>query len=86
MGRGRTKNAGAAERAGSYKVVGALYEAAHRRIGRSKSSDGYYWVPAHKGEQCLTERRRHNSYSLAYTLHENDKACDNAQEATMLKE
>ena len=55
-------------------------------VGARDCLDDRYWVPAHNGGHCLTQRKTHNAHSHACTLHEIEKACNNGQEVTMLKD
>ena len=55
-------------------------------VGARDCLDDRYWVPAHNGGHCLTQRKTHNAHSHARTLHEIEKACNNGQEVTMLKD
>lgn len=58
-------------------MTGALYEAAHRKIAPRHYVHRHNWNPVFAGEKFLTVRRRHNSHSHAYTLHQNRKAYAN---------
>lgn len=82
MRHGWTKNAGAVKRADSYKVIGALFEAAHRRTGLSTLSA---WALKDSGAYggTLSDREGETLFtSFTCTLHEFRKAGDNDREVT----
>ena len=81
MRHGWTKNAGAVKRADSHKVIGTLFEAAHRRTGLSTLSA---WALKDSGAYGVTLYREGKTLftSFTCTLHEFRKAGDNDREIT----